>query len=112
MPSSMSSSKLSNAKAVPRDTLKIQDRLNKAAKAFRGYLQRIMASDIDAWLDSIKAAGRTRNNYRATLCTLFSFARSRGYLPRGERHEAELTMKACDRGGDIGIYTGRSFPSC
>ena len=82
-----------------------KSRLNKAAKAFRGYLQRITAADIDAWLDSIKAAGRTRNNYRATLCTLFSFARSRGYLPRGERHEAEMTMKASDRGSDIGIYT-------
>ena len=80
-------------------------RLSKAAKTFRGYLQRITSSDIEAWLDSFKAAGRTRNNYRATLCTLFSFARSRGYLPRKERTEAELTMKASDRGGEIGIYT-------
>jgi integrase len=80
-------------------------RLSRAAKAFRGYIQRITSSDIEAWLDFIKAAGRTRNNYRATLCTLFSFARSRGYLPRNERTEAELCMKASDRGGDIGIYT-------
>ena len=81
-------------------------RLSRAAKAFRGYLQRITSSDIEAWLDSIKATGRTRNNYRATLCTLFSFARSRGYLPRNERTEAELTMKASDGGGgEIGIYT-------
>ena len=80
-------------------------RLSRAAKAFRGYLQRITSSDIESWLDTIKAAGRTRNNYRATLCTLFSFARSRGYLPRNERTEAELTMKASDRGGEIGIYT-------
>jgi integrase len=80
-------------------------RLSKAAKAFRGYIQRVTSSDIDSWLDSIKAAGRTRNNYRATLCTLFSFARSRGYLPRNERTDAELCMKASDRGGEIGIYT-------
>jgi integrase len=80
-------------------------RLSRAAKAFRGYIQRVTAPDIEAWLDSIKAAGRTRNNYRSSLCTLFSFARSRGYLPRNERTEAEMTMKASDRGGDIGIYT-------
>ena len=60
-------------------------------------------------MDSIKAAGRTRNNYRATLCTLFSFARSRGYLPRNERTDAELCMKASDRGGDIGIYTPKDL---
>ena len=80
-------------------------RLSRAAKVFRGYIQRVTTSDIESWLDSIKAAGRTRNNYRATLCTLFSFARSRGYLPRNERTDAELCMKASDRGGEIGIYT-------
>lgn len=80
-------------------------RLSRAAKAFRGYIQRVTTSDIESWLDSIKAAGRTRNNYRAALCRLFSFARSRGYLPRNERTDAELCMKASDQGGDIGIYT-------
>lgn len=84
-------------------------RLSRAAKAFRGYLQRITSSDIEAWLDSIKTAGRTRNNYRATLCTLFSFARSRGYLPRNERTEAEMTMKASDRGGEIAVYTPKEL---
>ena len=86
-----------------------RSRLSRAAKAFRGYLQRITSSDIEAWLDSIKATGRTRNNYRAALCTLFSFARSRGYLPRNERTEAEMTMKASDRGGEIGIYTPKEL---
>jgi integrase len=57
------------------------------------------------WLDSIKATGRTRNKYRSALTTLFSFARSHGYLPRNERTEVELSMKASARGGDIGIYT-------
>jgi integrase len=84
-------------------------RLSRASKAFRGYIERIAAQDIETWLDSIKAGGRTRNNYRAALCTLFSFARSRGYLPRNERTEAELTMKASDRGGDIGIYTPKEL---
>lgn len=79
-------------------------RMGKASKAFRGFIQRITSSDIEAWLDSIKAAGRTRNNYRSSLTTLFSFARKRGYLPRNEKTEPELTMKASDRGGDIGIY--------
>jgi integrase len=93
----------------PRYIEDCTSRLSRASKAFRAYIQRITAPDIEAWLDSIKAAGRTRNNYRATLCTLFSFARSRGYLPRNERTEAEMTMKASDRGGDIGIYTPKEL---
>ena len=84
-------------------------RLSKAAKAFRGHIQKVTTSDIESWLDSIKAARRTRNNYRAVLCRLFSFARSRRYLPRNERTEAELCMKASDRGGDIGIYTPKEL---
>ena len=79
-------------------------RLTRASKAFQSYIQTITAPDIENWLNSIKAAGSTRNNYRATLIALFSFARNRGYLPRNERTEVELTIKAVDRGGDIGIY--------
>jgi integrase len=95
-----------------RSTRYVEDctsRLSRAAKAFRGYIQRIATSDIESWLNSIKAVGRTRNNYRATLCTLFSFARSRGYLPRNERTEPEMIMKAPDRGGEIGIYTPKEL---
>ena len=44
---------------------------------------------------------------RSAPCS--QFARSRGYLPRSERTEAELTMKASDRGGDIGIYTPKEL---
>ena len=89
----------------PRYIEDCTSRLGRAKKAFRGYIQSITATTIEAWFDSMKAAGRTRNNYRSTLNTLFAFARSRGYLPRNERTESELTMKASDRGGDIGIYT-------
>lgn len=93
----------------PRYIEDCTSRLSRASKGFRGYIQRIAAADMEAWLDSIRATGRTRNNYRAALCTLFSFARSRGYLPRSERTEAEMTMKASDRGGDIGIYTAKDL---
>jgi hypothetical protein len=86
-------------------------RLSKAAKAFRGHIQKVTTSDIESWLDSIKAARRTRNNYRAALCRLFSFARARGYLPRNERTEAELCMKASDRGGDLASTRQRSWRS-
>jgi integrase len=103
---------LKTIEAQGRSARYIEDctsRLSRAAKAFRGYIQRITSTEIESWLDSIKAAGRTRNNYRAALCTVFSFARSRGYLPRNERTEAELTRKASDRGGEMGIYTPKEL---
>jgi integrase len=80
-------------------------RLGKAAKAFKGGILEITASDLETWLDSIKARGRNRNNYRGALTTLFSFARKRGYLPRSAPTEAEYVTLATDRGNPIRIYT-------
>ena len=80
-------------------------RLGKAAKAFKGGILDLTASDLEAWLDSIKARGRNRNNYRGSLTTLFSFARKRGYLPRNAPTEAEYITLATDRGNPIRIYT-------
>ncbi|CAN5472550.1 hypothetical protein BH09VER1_BH09VER1_26590 [soil metagenome] len=39
-----------------------------------------------------KVTGRTRNNYRGAFCTLYSFARKMGYLPRGIETEAEHVL--------------------
>lgn len=52
-----------------------------------------------------KATGRNRNNYRGALCTLFSFARKKEYLPRGVQTEAEFILVAKEVDQDIGIYT-------
>ncbi len=43
------------------------------------------------------AAGRTRNNYKGAFCTIFSYARKMGYLPRGVDTEAEYILKAGDK---------------
>jgi len=79
-------------------------RLGKAAKAFKGGILDITTSNLEAWLDIIKARGRNRNNYRGTFTTFFSFARKRGYLPRNAPTEAEYITLATDRGSLIRIY--------
>jgi integrase len=56
-----------------------------------------------------EASGRTKNNYRMALLTLFSYARDKKHLPRGERTEAEFATRYDDKGGDIGIYTPEEF---
>jgi integrase len=89
-----------------RYVLDLHTRLKKASKAFTGQIREIRADDIDTWLSGMKeASSRTKNNYRTSLVTLFSFARDKKHLPRGEKTEAEFATRFQDKGGDIGIYT-------
>jgi integrase len=89
-----------------RYVLDMQSRLNRAAEHFTGNIDDVRAPLIDDWLTSMKeASGRTRNNYRNALITLFSFARQKGYLVRGQETEAEFSGRYGNKGGEIGIYT-------
>ena len=60
---------------------------------------------IDDWLRAQNIGARGRNNIRMSIVMLFHFARSRGYLPKGQPTEAEEVPKAKERGGKIGILT-------
>jgi integrase len=89
-----------------RYTLDMQARLHKAAETFNGFVGDIHATDINRWLLGMRhVSGRTKNNYRAALATLLSFARQEGHLPRGMQTEAEFSTRYDGRGGEIGIYT-------
>jgi integrase len=89
-----------------RYILDMQARLHKAAVAFKGLVGEIHSPQIDEWLASMKeASGRTKNNYRTAMITLFSFARQKGHLPRDRQTEAEFSARYNDKGGEIGIYT-------
>jgi integrase len=93
-----------------RYVLDLNSKLTKAAKTFRGQIRQIRADDIDTWLSDMKTpGGRTKNNYRTALITLFSYARDKKHLPRGEKTEAEFATRFDDKGGDIGIYTPDQF---
>ena len=83
-----------------------QARLRLAAKAFSMEVRDITTTQIEGWLDSIRARGRTRNNYRTSLASLFSYARNQGYLLENERTAAERVKKV-KAGADEapGIYT-------
>ncbi len=89
----------------------LKAKLKRAAKAFTGQLREIRAIDLDRWIDGMDDAGlRTKNNYRMALITLFSYARDKGYLPRGQQTEAEFITRHDDKkGGSIGIYSPPQF---
>lgn len=89
----------------------LKAKLKRAAKAFTGQLREIRATDLDRWVDGMEAAGlRTKNNYRMALITLFSYARDKNFLPRGQQTEAEFVTRYNDKkGGQIGIYSPQQF---
>ena len=90
--------------------LDLRTRLKNASKAFTGQIRNIRTDDIDKWLSDMKmVSGRTKINYRRALVTLFSYARDKKHLPRGEKTEAEFTTRFDDKGGAIGIYTPEQF---
>jgi integrase len=83
----------------------LRSHLNRFASAFQTNIASVAARFIEEWLAARKIGARARNNIRMSIITLFHFARSRGYLPKGQPTEADEVAKAKDRGGKIGILT-------
>jgi integrase len=101
---------LRGQKKSRRYTLDMQARLHKAAETFTGFVGDVHATDINRWLLGMRhVSGRTKNNYRAALATLLSFARQEGHLQRGVPTEAEFSSRYDGRGGEIGIYTAEKL---
>jgi len=61
----------------------LRGRLGRFAKAFQGRIALVVSAEIEDFLRGLKLTGRSRNNYRRAIATLFYFAESRGYLPKG-----------------------------
>lgn len=88
-----------------RYILDMQARLAIVARSFTGQVLNIEAEDIDLWLSGMKdLSSRTKKNYRSCLTTLFTYAKTKGYLPKGQPTEAELSSRYDDNGGDILTY--------
>ncbi len=87
----------------------IKQRLEKFGKTFKCPIASVQTVEIADWLKSIGAKGRNGNNYRNAICTLFSYARERGYLPREKKTEAELLSRFKEQNEEIGIYTPKQI---
>jgi integrase len=79
--------------------------LNRFADAFQTSISNVISRLIEEWLASLKLGARARNNVRQAIVTLFHFARSRRYLPKGQPTEADDVPKLKERNGKIGILT-------
>jgi integrase len=87
----------------------LRDQLNRFASAFCTNIGSITARLIEQWLASLKVGPRSTNNYRASVVTLFHYARKHGYLPRERQTEADLVDKMKDRGKKIEILTPKQM---
>jgi integrase len=84
----------------------IRNHTTRFAAAFETSISSITSGLIDEWIYAQRVGPQSRNNIRMSLVTLFRFARSRGYLPRGQTTEADEVPRAKIRNaGKIGILT-------
>ncbi len=79
-------------------------RLKRFADAFPRPLGEITATDIDGFLGSLEVAARSKNNFRATIGSLFRFGQSRGYVTR-EHPGVSNVEKASYTNPEIQIFT-------
>jgi integrase len=78
--------------------------LKKFSQAFSCNIGSITGAEIDAWLRGLNVSGRTRNNLRCSVHTLFAYAKARKYLAK-DHDELEAVGRAKDREGEIEIFT-------
>ena len=78
-------------------------RLNRFADAFKSPIGMLQAADLQNYVRDLKLGPRSKNNTRKALKTLFSFAQSRGYLPKGLTEASDL-QKAKEPPKPIGIF--------
>jgi integrase len=95
----------------PKYVYQISSDLTRFKNAFRTNISAVTPAVIEDWLKGQDIVARTRNNLRASIVTLFNFARTRGYLPKGIPTDAEDVPRAKDRGGKIGILTPKQLAS-
>ena len=79
-------------------------RLGQFADAHAVPISTISSKQIQDWLINRGVAGRTQNNYRRLISTLFKFAIRRGYLPK-DHDELSGVEKIKDSGGEIEVFT-------
>jgi len=80
-------------------------RLGKFAESFQCQLSIVTAVEINAFLRGMeKCGGRSRNNYRAAIATLFKYAESQTYLPKGHVDFDDVSV-AKEGEFDIEIFT-------
>ena len=92
----------------------LKSRLGRFAAKFPGRLALVTKAEIEDFLrglkgkdddgnETISLSGKSRNNYRRAIGTLFNFAVTRGYLPKGLVQVEDVALAREDN-GEIEIF--------
>lgn len=79
--------------------------LNRFATKFPGPILEVAGPDVDAWLRSLDVAPGTRNSMLRCVKVLFSFAKSRNYLPEERNTAVEQIELVRVKSDDVAIFT-------
>jgi integrase len=91
-------------KLSDRYLMQLEYDLNRFAAKFKNYIGDVAGPDIDKWLRDLGVSGRTRNNIRMSVQTLFGFAKAKRYLPKSH-DEMDAVPVAKEESGAIEIFT-------
>jgi integrase len=83
----------------------LDSRLNRFAGAFEMNIGGVSGTMLQAWLDGMRAGGRTKRNYLAVIAALFRFCIKRRYLPKEAVEEIEAVQQQKEDSGEIEIFT-------
>lgn len=82
----------------------LRGRLGRFAEAFPSPIGMILANDIQNYVRDLKRGPRSKNNTRKAIKTLFTFAQTRGYLPKGLTEASDL-QRVKEQAKPIGMFT-------
>jgi integrase len=88
----------------PRYVKDLENRLTRFGNDFQIQIADVDAPKLATWLRGLNLSARSRNNFRTSIETLMTFAKSCGYLPR-DWDEMESVPREKDRAGAVEIFT-------
>jgi integrase len=86
----------------------LKSRLGRFGQKFACPIAMVLAAEIQDYLRGLAVSGRSKNNTRKAIRTLFSFAQARGYLPKGATEAADLPLTK-QVANPIGIFTAEEM---
>jgi integrase len=91
-------------KLSDRYQMQLEYDLKRFALRFKNNIDEVAGRDIDQWLRDLDVSGRTRNNIRMSVQTLFGFAKAKRYVPK-DHDEMDAVPVAKEAAGAIEIFT-------
>ena len=82
----------------------LRSTMRRFAAQFPRPITQVLAQEVRDFLTNYKACATTKNSVRKNIRTLFHFAQSRGFLPKGET-EADALPRAKETPKPIAIYS-------